>query len=138
MPDWNKIEDKERSKLESKLDRLGSGFWKLTYHAKRLGKLGVMLYAINAGVQTMNLVSSEAYKSRERLARNGYEIAQELRTDSTFHRLVGSYIETKATLNPQFRGNVDEFKRDLTTAFETQDEFLGRVEKIYNPFAYIN
>lgn len=136
MTDWRKAQRKERRKLEKRLDRVGSGFWKLTYHAKRIGKLGLVLYAINAGVQTMNLVSSEAYKSRERLATNGYEIAQDLKSDSTFHTAVGAYIDAKALANPQFEEHVDTFKQDLETTADTQKEFLYHIEKIYNPFAH--
>lgn len=129
--------DKHTSKLERQLQNVGSPLWYTKQSVKGLGKLIVALYALNAGVNTMTLLQSDAYQSRERIAKNGYEVLTELKEDSTFHKGVETYLQAKALVQPELRTTINELEYDIQVASQTQDEFVRRVEKIYNPLAVL-
>ncbi|MFT4250693.1 MAG: hypothetical protein ACMXYD_05005 [Candidatus Woesearchaeota archaeon] len=130
-------QQREQEKLEKKLSRVGTPLWYTTQSLRGLGKLAVMLYALNAGVQTMTLLQSEAYQSRERIAKNAYVIATDLREDETFQKGVETYLQAKALIKPELRTTINQLEQDIEVASKTQDEFINRVQKIYNPLAVI-
>lgn len=127
----------ERSRLEKKLSRVGSAGWYAKQTVSGAGKLIALLYALNAGVQTMTLLQSDAYKSRESIAKNGYAVLEDLKQDTTFHQGVESYLQAKALVKPELRTTINELEHNIEVANNTQDEFVKRVEKIYNPLAVI-
>ena len=132
---FNKVDEQER--LEKKLSSIGTAKWYTTQTLKGVGKLVAVLYALNAGVQTMTLLQSDAYQSREAIAKNGYAVMQELKQDSVFHAGVEQYLQAKALTQPELRTTINDLERDIEVAAQTQDEFINRVEKIYNPIAVI-
>lgn len=129
--------EKEYERLEKKIGQVGSAFWYTKQSLKGAGKLLAALYAINAGVQTMTLLQSEAYQSRERIAKNGYVVMQDLKDDSTFATGVETYLQAKALTKPELRTTINQLEEDIKVAKNTQDEFVRRVEKVYNPLAVI-
>ena len=128
-------EKKERERLETKARKVGSAAWYTKQAIGGAAKLAVALYAINAGVQTMTLLQSDAYKSREAIAKNGYVVIQDLRQDTAFHAGVENYLQAKALVKPELRTTINELEKNIEVANNTQDEFVRRVEKIYNPLA---
>ena len=130
-------ENKQRDKLERRLSRIGTPLWYATQSARGIGKLAVMLYALNAGIQTMTLLQSEAYQSREAIAKNAYVIMKDLQADEQFQTGVEAYLQHKALTKPELRTTINDLERNIEVAANTQDEFLHRVQKIYNPLAVL-
>lgn len=128
---------KEQERLEKKLRDIGKPLWYAKQSLKGFGKIAVALYAINAGVQTMTLLQSDAYQSRERIAKHAYIVANDLREDEVFHEGVEAYLQTKALTQPELRTTINQLEKDIEIASKTQDEFINRVQKIYNPLAAI-
>lgn len=130
-------QEKEQERLEKKISSVGSAGWYAKQSITGAAKLAVALYAINAGIQTMTLLQSDAYKSREAIAKNAYVVVQDLKEDEEFHQGVESYLQAKALVKPELRTTINELERNIELANNTQDEFVRRVEKIYNPLAVI-
>lgn len=130
-------QEKEYERLEKKINNLGSPLWYAKQSITGVAKLAIALYAINAGVQTMTLLQSDAYKSREAIAKNAYVVVQDLKEDKEFHQGVETYLQAKALTQPELRTTINELEKNIEVANNTQDEFVRRVEKIYNPLAVI-
>ncbi len=129
-------EEKEIDRLERKISRVGTPLWKAGYVLRKTALIGATLYALSAGVQTMMLLDSDAYRSRESLGRGAYIISTELAATQTLQSF-SACIDSSFSQNEYLSAQMRRFAEDVQTVRDTRDEFVTRIERIYNPLKLV-